>query len=167
MEGMFTDSNLKIRSNKTHACIYIKFITTTRLLNLLSNFVLHSKSFYGCSTFGFRNIRKVICGDLSQTLKTPCENTPNARSQLKKKPQPISTFPQRLRNFRSLVFTTFSRRFKYQRVISYSCGPLLFIFQPPVQPRAWSTGQLPRRRLRGRHRDGRGEQSPPEIFMLL
>lgn len=71
MKGMFTDSNLKIRSNKTPACIYIKFFTTTRLLNLPSNFVLHSKSFYGCSTFGFKNIRKVICGDLSQTLKTP------------------------------------------------------------------------------------------------
>lgn len=61
-------------------------------MNLLSNFALHGKSFYGCSTSGLKNIRKVICGDPSQTLKTPrdlqlhSENMPNARLQLEKSP---------------------------------------------------------------------------------
>lgn len=46
--------------------------TTAGVFNLLSNFVLHGKShrlpaFYGCSTFDFKNIRKVICGDLKIT----------------------------------------------------------------------------------------------------
>lgn len=91
---MFTDSNLKIRSIKKHASLNL-----LQVLNLLSNFVLHGKSFYGCSTSGLKNIRKVICGDPSQTLKTPrdlqphSENMPNARSQLKKAPANLNSVP--------------------------------------------------------------------------
>lgn len=51
-----------------------------------------------------------------------------------------------------LPFTTFHRLFKDQSEIFHSCGSLLFIFQPLFPPRAWSAGQLPWRRLRGRRR---------------
>lgn len=140
--------------------MYGKRFTTVRVFNLLSNFFLHGKShrlpaFYGCSTFGFRNIRKVICGDLKNTLWFVAAQYAKYQIAATKKinkmdPANLKSVPTENTQF-PLPFTTFHRLFKDQSEIFHSCGSLLFIFQPLFPPRAWSAGQ-PWRRLRGRRR---------------
>lgn len=77
-----------MKAHKSHLCVTI----FTTVFNLLSKIALQGnlnqlQTFYDCSTFGLKNIGKVICGGPPQTLKShnlkdlspQSENMGNAR----------------------------------------------------------------------------------------
>lgn len=164
---------LKTRSNKSHGCIYIKLFT--RVLNLQSNFGLHGKPFYGCSTFGLKNIRKVICGDLSDLKNTSwfvAELRKYAKCQITAKKKKKSNNQFQLRSHRAYAI---SARWFLQCSIAVLntrvwfpilAGPSWFFFPAFSSPQSLKYRSAATEEVeRETERDGRGEQSRSEIFM--
>lgn len=153
MDWRFTVLNLKKKSIKNHTS-YMENFTTAGVFNLLSNFVPHEKShrlpaFYGSSTFDFKNIRKVICGDLKNTSWFVATQYAKCQIPAKKRHSQSQLCSHREHAISALLlFTTFHHGFYHQSAIFHSCESLLFIFQPSFPPRASSTGQLLWKRLR-------------------